>query len=77
MTWSAIILRDGQPVTGPVTLTRWEAAGLAAPIIAGIAGGTISVAAAAIEPRPAEPTAEPELDPDPQLTIYDHPGVDP
>ncbi len=77
-TWSAIILRDGDPITGPVPLTRWEAASVLAQLVAGWTGGPVSVASAVLNdagchtPRPEPEPAPPAEAPEPQLTIYDH-----
>lgn len=46
--WSAVILLDGEPVTGPVPFTPWEAASPLARLVAGITGGPVSVAGAVL-----------------------------
>lgn len=51
--WSAILLLDGEPVTGPVPCEDYEAALIASPLVAGWLGGPVSVAQAVTAVRTA------------------------
>lgn len=50
--WSAIVLLDGEPVSGEVPCEDYEAALILSPLVAGWLGGPVSVAKAVMACRP-------------------------
>jgi hypothetical protein len=56
--WSAVVLCDGEPVTGEVPVDDWTAGGIAAELFAAWLGGPISLAGAVVA---NQPQPEPEL----------------
>lgn len=53
--WSAILLRDGEAVTGPVPCDQWDAAGIAGPLFVAMLGGPISIGQAVASTRVPDP----------------------
>lgn len=56
--WSAVLLRDGVPVTGEVPCSEWNAAEVVAPLLVGWLGGPVSIVNGVIAAR--EPVVEPQ-----------------
>ena len=61
MSWSAVVLRDGQPVCDPVPCHDMDAAAVLAPLVVGWLGGPVSVMRAVVAARPAVEDAQPSL----------------
>lgn len=59
--WSAVVLLDGEPVSGPVPIDDYEAANILSPLVAGWLGGSVSVVAAVAATRAAELDDQPSL----------------
>ena len=57
--WSAVVLCDGEPVTGQVPVDDWTAAGIVAEFFARWLGGPISLAQAVVANQPS--TEDPTL----------------
>lgn len=49
--WEVVLYRDGEQTTDRVRVSDWEAATIAAPLVAELTGGTISVASAVVDER--------------------------
>jgi hypothetical protein len=58
--WSAVLLADGEPVTGEVPCLDWVAADLLGPLVVGWLGGPVSIVRAVSATRDANP-AQPSL----------------
>lgn len=59
--WSAVLLYDGEPVTGSIPCDDFDAAGIVAVFFAGWLGGPVSVGAAVSANRVPEPDPQPSL----------------
>ncbi len=59
--WSAVLLRDGQPVCDPVPCDDMDAAAVLAPLVVGWLGGPVSVMQAVVATRPVIVADEPSL----------------
>jgi hypothetical protein len=77
--WTVVVHHNGHPITGHVPLDAWATASILARLMVGIAGGPVSVMAAAHN-------ATPNQAPDPvpavvELTgqggLFDHPADEP
>lgn len=63
--WSAVLLADGEPVTGEVPCIDWAVADVLAPLVVGWLGGPVSIAGAVSAVRAAD------VEPDVQPTLFD------
>lgn len=61
MTWTAVLLRDGQPVSDPVPCSDWDAASILAPVVVGWLGGPVSVTQAVVATKPPPEEPQPSL----------------
>lgn len=58
MSWSAVILKDGEPVAPAMPCSEWTAAEVLAPLVAGWLGGPVSIVQAVVATR--APAVEPQ-----------------
>lgn len=66
--WSVVVYRDGEPVSGTLPCTDWDAATVVAPWFAGWLGGPVSVVNAIAAAR---------FDPESQRSLFDAAGDEP
>lgn len=52
--WTAVLLADGEPVTGEVPCLEWTIADMLAPLVAGWLGGPVSIVQAVSATREHE-----------------------
>lgn len=60
--WSAVLYRDGEPVSGVVPVDVWDVASIMGPVVVGWVGGPVSVARAVHATRLAPPVQGSLLD---------------
>lgn len=56
--WTAILLADGEPITGEVPCSEWAVADVLAPFVVDWLGGPVSIVQAVSATRAAEVVAE-------------------
>lgn len=61
MTWTAQLHHDGTAVTGNVPIDLWDVGTIAAPLLAAVTGGPVSIANAVHATRETEAPRDPDI----------------